>query len=281
MKVKLIKYGVFKSYNRYFTPIKVGLIVFVITFLSVLLFCGLSTFVFISLFMEEIIDKYFVNKLYFESWKSLLWMCWYPFHLILVLIVTIVLVVIYKKISTALKESFWGPLFYGFKSVRAFCCQKRGSRGRKTDTIVNFELTTKAENITDKNLFHNASTDENTERKENNFMVESNMENLPNDNRTTFTTANRIKNQQKDQQKITSAFFFVSFFFIMTAIPNTILVIIMIILVYTIESNYLIYAFVISQNLYGLVFLLNPFLYLFSNQFVMNKLRVSRNLGSD
>ena len=83
----------------------------------------------------------------------------------------------------------------------------------------------------------------------------------------------KVNDKTKQNRRITSSFFFVGFSFIVTAIPTSVFIILLFVLAMATNNWDLVLGSYMSQILYGTVFLINPFLYMFSNHYVMEKLK--------
>ena len=262
-------------YRYLFKPSKVRFLLMFVSCLALIVFVGLS----FPIFIERTSNEYHVEMVNEFRIKYLLFVLWYPVHLILVLIVTIVLIFVYRKIAQALGESFWapltGPIFNNYRSIRNVG-EITGKKGKvtikETDVSDTIELTA-TRNKPSANFL---TVSQGKVRSASVCSVESDFGHFSEAGSQVSLKDEYYKKRKNNQRKINSAFFFVSFFFIIIAIPTTTMIIFSFIKVMNGEADYTVYGFFVSQILYGLVFLLNPFMYMFSNQFIMQKFQSSR-----
>ena len=210
--------------------------------------------------------------------KHIMIMSWHPFHLILTILVTIVLIFTYLP-PKAMDEKFWYPLYEQThdisSSFRSFWSPRK-SKLKKSTREDN------SENMND----HPLAT-ENLELKEEmgtNRPIDGNREcstsicSVGNDcavksNISAISKQEWNKKRENYNRKITSTFFFVSFIFIVLAIPTTTTVIILLAYCRWIEFHLnLFYGAIFCQTLFSLVFLINPIFYMRINQIVVQKI---------
>ena len=228
----------------------------------------------------------------YEDIKYAFWIFWYPVNLVLVIIVGAIQIVVYRKIAKALDESFWTPVSVPISLIANYlqkCCRPSLNTGAN--------IAVKQTNITDEITAENEQKDNKNVETETNFLsIEHGRERTASvcsidsefgssSNLNHISLKDEWNNKRKrNQRKITSAFFFISFLFIIIAIPTTTIVILCFWLLMYTDADFeaAMFGLFVSQCLYGSVFLLNPFLYMCSNEYVMNKLKCSkRNSGMD
>ena len=239
--------------------------------------------------------------------KVIFFLIWYPTHLVLVLITTVILVIVYRKIALALDEGFWAPLTGPITQICSSLCTffQRSEENvfgialRETEITNETEIgasnTAKNQDNTVSAQFlslganrirsasvqsHSGSFSANESQlsiggaRNRSASICSVEIDFGNSNETGNNLRDKFNRKRKNnQRKINSAFFFVSFSFIIIAIPTATMVNLLVFWMIIDLQEYKIYGLFVNQILYGLVFLVNPFLYMFSNQYVMEKLR--------
>ena len=206
-------------------------------------------------------------------------LAWNPFHLLLTIVVTVILFITYRKIAVALDVSFWSPLHQPFSQARQ-SIRKFRSKNKSTLTVFNDEpnvenkmrLAKATENFEfSEHSVQCLSTGQNRKRSTSICSVQQDFGETSNAN--VSLRQQWIAKQKNNQHKINSAFFFVSLVFIVLAIPTTTTVIFLFAhIIWIAHHVYLVYGIILCQTLFSLVFLINPFFYMLSNQFVMRKL---------
>ena len=156
--------------------------------------------------------------------KHVMILSWHPFHLILTLLVTIVLIFTYHKIAKAMDEKFWYPLYEQISDIRcsfrSLWSRKKSKSKKSTQESNTLDLSLVTENLElTEMLATNCSVGINKGLSTNICSLED--DSAVHSNRSITSKQEWVKKRGDHNRKITSIFFFVSFMFIVLAIPTT------------------------------------------------------------